>query len=152
MLTHIDKLVYLLGTLVLFSSCAPKETNCPKLQIVRQEVGGSLNVIPVNVKLDGKQVGTLVGESTFDLPIVHGDHVLAIEYVNPFNDRGRLRHKEMHISVSNSLVRASLNACSLDESTYSGEWHLDVLPPNSMTKTNGGTEAQRVTSRANAVR
>ena len=126
MATHISRWILLVGTLMFLSSCAQQKQPRPELRLVRQEVGGSLNVVPIDVYLDGGMVGELIGEATLVIPTSAGDHVVAVEYLNPFKDRKCRRRQDTHIRVSHSPVTIALRAKSLNESTYSGEWELVV--------------------------
>lgn len=134
--THISKWILLAVMSVLVCSCTGRNQSRPEIHIVRPEMGGNLNVVPIDVFVDGGMFGTLCTESTLIIPTDAGDHVVAVEYPNPFKDSERRRRAETHILVSRGIVTITVKPNSLNASAYSGEW--DLIPGDNHTRPGPG--------------
>lgn len=96
----------------------------PGVCIVRVEVGGYMNVVPVGVSVDGKKVATLVAESLLTIPVEPGSHVVCLEYYNPYRDREVLKSRNFSvIALEGNLQKFVLDPVC-ENGAYAGDWAL----------------------------
>ena len=112
---------------LLLASCSPRHLPKAELRVERKETGGSLNIVPTDVFLDGQLVSHLVGDGVVTSLVPSGVHSLAVQYLNPYSDRGHLRKLEMRVNVTNPVTSISIAPLSNGQDEYSGEWTLKSL-------------------------
>jgi len=97
------------------------------LTIIRQEVGGLLNIAPVQVFLDGKAAACLSEEGHLVLKVPYGEHKLSIRYENLYKRDGIMRQTEIAMKIADNIpLSFALSPCVgiNGKTAFSGEWAL----------------------------
>jgi len=107
--------------------------------LFRFEDNGFLNIYPAKLRIDGRDIGGILGGSYRCLELTPGPHVAEVFSANPYDpssvDSNAWRSKKLHFDVTAESKAFLEIRPGVRAGTYVGPWHLkvsDKMPESQM--------------------